>query len=117
MYTPVEGDIYLADLPHEDYLQSGCRPVIIAQNAKANASNHRIHMIPLTSKTHKATSLPTHVLLRSSEQNGLKHDSVALVENCRPLFKSCLIRKLGHLSSEERVDIGNALKIHFPLVG
>lgn len=117
MYTPVEGDIYLAEIPFEEYLQSGRRPVIIAQNAKANASNHRIHMIPLTSKSHKATSLPTHVLLRSGEQNGLKCDSVALVENCRPLMKSCLIRKIGQLSNEEKADISKAFKIHFPLVG
>lgn len=117
MYTPMDGDIYLAEIPHEEYLQSGLRPVIIAQNVKGNASNHRIHMIPLTSKMHKATSLPTHVLLRSSEQNGLKHDSVALIEDCRPLFKSCLIRKIGHISSEERERISKAFRIHLPLVG
>lgn len=117
MYVPVEGDIYLAELPYEDYLQSGLRPVIIAQNTKGNASNHRIHMIPMTSKIQKATSLPTHVLLHSNDQNGLKRDSVALVENCRPLLKSCLIKKIGSLNSEERSRIGQAFRVHFPLVG
>lgn len=117
MYIPVDGDVYLAEIPHEDYLQSGLRPVIIAQNVKGNASNHHIHMIPITSKLQKATSLPTHVLLNSSEQNGLKRDSVALVENCRPLPKSCLIRKIGELNPEERGKIGKAFRIHIPLAG
>lgn len=117
MHTPVEGDIYLAELPYEDYLQSGLRPVIIAQNAKGNASNHRIHMIPLTAKLQKATSLPTHVLLRSNNQNGLKRDSVALIEDCNPHLKSCLIKKIGSLNSEERSRIGQAFRVHFPLVG
>ncbi|MGN1158342.1 MAG: type II toxin-antitoxin system PemK/MazF family toxin [Agathobacter sp.] len=117
MYVPVDGDIYLAKLPYEDYLQSGLRPVIIAQNTKGNASNHRIHMIPITSKLNKANSLPTHVLLRSSSENGLKYDSVALVEDCRPHLKSCLIKKIGSLSDEERSRVGKAFRVQFPLVG
>ena len=117
MYIPVDGDIYLADIPHEDFLQSGLRPVIIAQNQKGNASNERIHMIPMTSKTNKARWLPTHVLLHRNKTNGLKCDSIALVENCRPLLKSCLLRKLGSLSEEERKEIGRALRVHLPLVG
>lgn len=117
MYIPVDGDVYLADIPHEEYLQSGLRPVIIAQNVKGNASNHRIHMIPVTSKLCKATSLPTHVLLERNDQNGLKRDSVALVEDCRPIPKSCLIRKIGRLTSEERAKIGGAFRIHIPLAG
>lgn len=117
MYVPVEGDVYLADIPHETYLQSGLRPVIIAQNAKGNASNQRIHMIPMTTKVDKATHLPTHVLLTKNESNGLKQDSVALIENCRPLLKSCLIRKIGRITSEERAKIGKAFRIHIPLAG
>lgn len=117
MYIPVDGDIYLADIPYEDYLQSGLRPIIIAQNAKGNASNHRIHMIPLTSRVDKTNSLPTHVLLRSSKHTGLRRDSVALVENCRPLPKTCLIRRLGNLNEEERQSIGRAFRIHIPLAG
>lgn len=117
MHIPCDGDLYLADIPYEEYLQSGLRPVIIAQNTKGNASNHRIHVIPVTSQTHKATSLPTHVLLKSNEENGLKKDSVALVENTRSLPKTCLIRRIGHLGIEERRKIGKAFRIHFPLAG
>ncbi len=117
MYIPTDGDIYIAEIPYEDYLQSGRRPVIIAQNSKGNASNHRIHVIPVTSKLCKVNSLPTHVLLHSNGQNGLKQDSVALVENVRPLMKECLIHKIGSLNSEERAKIGKAFKVHFPLVG
>lgn len=117
MYIPNDGDIYWADIPYEDFLQSGLRPVIIAQNAQGNATNQRIHIIPVTSKTHKATSLPTHVLLRGNGQNGLRCDSVALVENTRSVPKSCLIRRLGSLNDEERKRIGKAFRIQFPLAG
>ena len=117
MYIPVDGDVYLAQIPHEDYVQSGLRPVIIAQNVKGNASNNRIHIIPITSRTRKASYLPTHVLLHRNEQNGLRQDSVALIENCRPLLKTCLIRKIGELNQEERTEIGKAFRVHIPLVG
>lgn len=117
MYIPKDGDIFLAWLPYEECLQSGVRPVIIAQNAKGNASNHRTHVIPVTSMTHKATYLPTHVLLRSNGQNGLKKDSVALVENTRSIPQSCLIRKLGSLSEDDRKRIGEAFRIQFPMAG
>lgn len=114
---PVDGDIYIADIPYEKNLESGRRPVIIAQNIKGNTHAPIIHVIPITSKVHKAKTQATHVFLEKNKGNGLKQDSVALVENCRAIPQECLTKKVGRLNECERAAIGKAFRVHFPLVG
>ena len=117
MSVPAVGDIYCANLPYEDYIQSGVRPVIVAQNSVGNKFSPIIHVIPLTQQLRKASSQPTHVYIPSSSQNGLKKDSVALVEDIRPVSQKCLTRKIGTIGIDERKKVGEAMRIQFPLVG
>lgn len=65
---PVDGDIYIADIPYEKNLESGIRPVIIAQNIKGNAHAPIIHIVPITSKIHKAKTQATHVFLERARK-------------------------------------------------
>lgn len=113
---PQFGSIYIADLPYIKNVQSGKRPVIIAQNNDGNAHASFTYVIPLTSKTEKAKHLPTHVVLTPNEVNGLEKRSIALVENTRPAPKTCLTEFVGHLCSEEQAKIGDAMKIQFPMM-
>ena len=113
---PMMGNIYYADLPFEKNLQSGRRPVIVVQNDDGNKNASFVHMIPLTSKVEKGRHIPTHVILTPTKENGLGGQSVALVENLRPVPKSCLKRHVGHLCSEEISELGKALRIQFPFM-
>lgn len=105
--SPSRGDIYLADLPCSvEHEQCGCRPVIIIQNDVGNRNSPTTIIAPLTSKTKKLWQ-PTHFLIRADEKNGLRQDSVALLEQIRTVPKTNLIGKIGEV---DPTDIEPALK-------
>jgi mRNA interferase MazF len=114
---PKAGHIYYATLPYEEHLQSGKRPVLIAQNNKGNAHASFVHVIPLTSRLAKANRLPTHTIIQPSETNGLERTSVALVENIRPVPKDCIGEHIGQLAGPDLANIGSAMRVQFPFLG
>ena len=74
------GDIYYADLGSPTgSCQCGLRPVLVVSNDTVNVHAPVITVVPITSR-HKAMYMPTHVLLSKQAVTGLKHTSVALVE-------------------------------------
>lgn len=115
--TPSVGDIYCAELPYDEHVQSGTRPVIVAQNDIGNMFSPIIHIIPLTTRMNKAHSQPTHVVIAADDQNGLKLNSVALVENMRPVPSNCLTKKLGAIGLKDMQNLKAAFKIQFPFAG
>lgn len=112
--APMTGDIYYADLPYREHVQSGLRPVIIAQNNVGNRNSPIVHVIPLTAQLKRAGSLPTHVLIMTNQKKGLKHNSVALVENMNPIPIECLKYKIGQVDEADSRKLVQAFKIQFP---
>lgn len=93
------GEIYYADLsPVVGSEQGGVRPVIIIQNDKGNMFSPTTIVVTMSTKTKKKANLPTHALVYSVNQTGLKADSVALCEQIHTIDKSRLREKIGSLN-------------------
>lgn len=92
------GDIFLAKLGHigvPDSVQRGTRPVLIVSNNLANRYSPTVTIVPLSKKTDKKPSQPTHVIVKRTPKNRLLSDSMAFAEQITALDKSYLIEKKG----------------------
>lgn len=78
------GDIWMVDfgVPEDenDHKLHGIRPVVIVSNDSANRHSTVFHAVPLTSKIHKKTYLPTHIFISSFKAVGLRTNSIAQCE-------------------------------------
>jgi len=91
---PKECELWYADLGYDNnHLQHGIRPVLIHSNNQNNKYSPIVNIFALTSKVNKY--LPVHVLIHSNKINGLKEDSMILIEQNITLDKSKLIKKIG----------------------
>lgn len=105
------GEIYYVDLrPVVGSEQGGIRPVLIVQNDVGNRHSPTVICTSITSRMTKS-NLPTHVVLHSSEENGLKVDSTVLLEQLRTIDKTRIKEKLGTISSSDLLNVQNALKV------
>ena len=96
-------EIWIADLgEHPDTsLQESIRPVIIISNRLNNQYSTVYTGVPLTTKD-KARHLPVHVPVKRQDTDyTLDEDSVALVEQRRPVAQERLIRKIGMLTNDD----------------
>ena len=109
------GDMFYADLsPVVGAEQGGIRPVLIIQNDTGNKYSPTVIAAAITSQTGK-TRLPTHIKI-TSEENGLKADSVVLAEQIRTIDKSRLKEKIGHINDNKLMNkVNNAIGISFGL--
>lgn len=87
------GDIWMVDfgVPEDenDHKLHGIRPVVIVSNDSANRHSTVFHAVPLTSKIHKKTYLPTHIFMKSIKCYGLKPEGLKRVQrNVRKIFLS-----------------------------
>lgn len=110
--SPAFGELYLTSLPGGENIQSGVRPVLVAQNIIAGTT---IEVLPLTSKL-KALYLPTHVVIQPTELNGFSCPSMILAEQATTINLSFLIKRLGSLTRKDLVKTGKAryAQSHFP---
>lgn len=105
------GDIYYADLrPVIGSEQGGIRPVLIIQNDIGNKHSPTVICTSITSRMMKS-NLPTHVIIHSSEENGLRVDSTVLLEQLRTIDKKRIKDKIGTISHNDLAKIQNALKV------
>jgi len=82
------GDIYWVELPSANGReQRGRRPAIILQDETFAGTLPTVLVIPLTS-SRRALRFSGTALIRSTQSNGLKADSVALVFQCRAIDRS-----------------------------
>ena len=109
------GDMFYADLsPVVGSEQGGIRPVLIIQNNLGNKYSPTVIAAAITSQKTK-NNLPTHIEI-SSENSGLKADSIVLAEQIRTIDKSRLKEKIGHIEDGEIIHkINNALGVSFGL--
>ena len=111
MNQPIKrGVIYCADLsPVVGSEQGGVRPVLVLQNDTGNRHSPTTIVAAITGCPTKA-ELPTHVVVRA---DGLRCDSVVLLEQIRTLDKSCLGVRLARLDKEAMGKIDRALIASF----
>ena len=103
-----KGDVFLASLnPIIGSEQSGTRPVVIVQNNKGNKYSPTVLIAPVTSRITNKNSLPTHVFIKAFD--GLKYDSIILIEQCRVIDKTRLKSYIGKLSRNIIKEIDIAL--------
>lgn len=111
MNQPIKrGEIYCADLsPVVGSEQGGVRPVLVLQNDTGNRHSPTTIVAAITGCPTKA-ELPTHVAVRA---DGLRCDSVVLLEQIRTLDKSRLGIRLARLDKETMGRIDRALIASF----
>lgn len=87
------GDIYYVDFGQniDSNKQCGIRPAVIVSNNRANEHSPVITVVPLTSRTYKKRSLPTHVFIPKG--CGLERNSLALAEQVEAIDKKESTRK------------------------
>ena len=109
------GDMFYADLsPVVGSEQGGIRPVLVIQNNTGNKYSPTIIVSAITSQINK-NKLPTHIEL-SSEEFGLKSDSIVLTEQIRTIDKSRLKEKIGHIDDLMVMNkVNSALGVSFGL--
>ena len=92
------GDIWMVDfgIPEDenDHKLHGIRPVVIVSNDSANRHSTVFHAVPLTSKIHKKTYLPTHIFISSFKAVGLRTNSIAQCEQLCDVKDTDLIEKI-----------------------
>lgn len=111
------GEIWMCNLSTKGgSVQNGYRPVFILSNDKNNTYSTTLNIIPITTKMNKR-KLPVHVELWEYEKYGLKAPSTMLIEQIMTINVENLDRKIGQVADSETLnDIGNAIKVQFPIM-
>jgi mRNA interferase MazF len=100
------GDLYWVELPvRGGHAQAGRRPAIIVQQI---SSLPTVLVVPITSQQ-DALRFPGTVLIESTKENGLRHDSVALVFQLTAIDTRRVTDHLGVASEEVMEKIWEAL--------
>jgi len=112
------GDVFFADLGDKSTgnrgsEQSGIRPVVILQNDVGNRFSRTVIVASITSQIQKA-SLPTHV--EAGVKDGLKRDSVILLEQIRTIDKERLSDLIAHLEGDVMSKVDKAMMISLGLI-
>lgn len=109
------GDIWMVDFgaPEDEYDHKlhGIRPVVIVSNDSANRHSTVFHAVPLTSKIHKNTYLPTHIFISSYKAVGLRTNSIAQCEQLCDVNYTDLIEKVGKVSQNQLRQITKGVQI------
>lgn len=94
--------------------QGGIRPVLIIQNDIGNLHSSTTIVMPFSTKVFKNPNQPTHTLIRSSADTGLKMDSVLLGEQMRVISNERIKKKIGTVTNElERKEIRRVYEANF----
>ena len=100
------GDLYWVEFPARGgHAQAGRRPAIIAQTPSTLPT---VLLVPLTSQL-DALRFPGTVLVETSQGNGLRHHSVALVFQLTAIDKRYISEPLGKASDAVLAQLWSAL--------
>ena len=80
--------------------QGKIRYAVVVQNDKGNFFSTCTIVMPLTHVI-KGLHIPTHALIRKTEENGLKVDSMLLGEQMRVISEKRIIEKVGKITDDE----------------
>lgn len=103
------GDICWVELPAANgHEQGGRRPALIVQDAKGGRGLATMLVIPLTT-VEAARRFQATIEVQATAENGLRHDSVALIFQLRAVDRRRLGERLGALSAPVLSGIFKAL--------
>lgn len=116
MYSQVKrGELYYADLdPTFGSEQGGKRPVLIVQNDVGNYYSPTTIIAALTTNIQHKHALPTHQLVRA--RDGLRFDSIILLEQVRVIDKMRLMTCIGVLDEYEMQAVNQKLLVSLGIV-
>lgn len=115
----MRGDIFYVDFGSntDSCVQCGVRPALVVSNNRANRFSPVVTVIPLTARTYKRRSIPTHVLVPKSSGSGLSKNSMALAEQVCTIDKSQLLEKKGTITNDRvMLAVTKALQIQIGAV-
>lgn len=94
--------------------QGGVRPVLIIQNDVGNLHSPTTIVMPFSTRVFKNPNQPTHTLIRSSADTGLRVDSILLGEQMRVISSKRIKKKIGCVTDEwERKEIRRVYEANF----
>ncbi|CAN5617536.1 hypothetical protein BH11ARM2_BH11ARM2_25960 [soil metagenome] len=105
------GEVWDADFDQRpDSRQNGVRPAVVVQTDHLNdkAPYPITILVPISGGG--SEKIPSHALIRPTDDNGLSKESFAKCEQIQALPKSHLIRKRGSLSPEDLAKVNTKLK-------
>jgi len=97
---PRRGDVWLADLPGDKI-----RPIVVLTRGSVIRHLHSVVAAPVTSTIR---GIPSEVVLTSDE--GLRHASVANLDNLQLVSRARLVRRVGALSDASLAAACRALR-------
>lgn len=104
------GDIWLVNWsPSRGSEQSGIRPAVVIQTDAANSNPHYPNTIVLTVST-KGKTVPFHVPVEPSEENGLKEKSFVKCEQVLTISKDRLLRRIGRIEENLLKSVGASIR-------
>lgn len=108
------GDMYYADLnPVVGSEQGGVRPVLVIQNNTGNRYSPTVIVAAMSGKTTEKANLPTHYKILA--RDGLKDDSLVLLEQLRTIDKRRLNDFIGQLGQKDMEQVNHCLIISLGL--
>lgn len=104
------GEIYWLDWnPARGSEQAGRRPALVIQENPASANpNYPLTIVAAVST--KGRSVPSHVAVQPSPQNGLSAVSYVKCEQIQTVSKERLLQKVGTLDAGDMTQVDTALK-------
>lgn len=108
------GDVYWADLNNictgNTSIYHKIRPVVIMSNEKCNQYSPILTVIPISSRIHKATHIPTQVRMKL-----LNKDRVCCTSQPISLPRNQLLEYMDTLTNEDMSKIEDGLRIQLQL--
>lgn len=102
-----QGEIWYAGLnPVKGSEQQGFRPVVIVSGNVLNTYLQIVIACPLTSKI---KNYKGNIVLSPDKHNGLTETSEVMVFHIRSISKGRLVKKLGHITSKQLLEIKEGL--------
>lgn len=83
--------------------QGKIRYAVVIQNNIGNIHSSTTIVIPFT-HVQKGLHIPTHALIRKTNENGLKVDSMLLGEQMRVISEKRIIEKVGRITDSESIN-------------
>lgn len=106
------GEVYWADLvPRSGSEQTGRRPVIVVSHDGFNQTSgwRSIIVVPISTSALQAKRGPTVVILPAGT-GGIREASIAVCHQVTTLDRSKLSQRIGILTSDRMLEVGNGLK-------
>ena len=101
MNNILKNDIIKVDLSGAIGSEQGkIRYAVVIQNNMGNIHSSTTIIMPLTHVI-KGLHIPTHALIKKTEENGLKVDSMLLGEQMRVISEKRIIEKVGKITDDE----------------